>query len=197
MEENIEVILRKAKLGDRKAVERIIIKYERLIHKKANSFFIKNYEYEDLLQIAKLTTIKAIDRYDIQKAYNFTVYLDRAITNNFLVIIRSVAKTNNEISLDYKSEDEGNIYDMLSSKIIIEDIIEDKFIKKKLRESLETLDIDELKLIKDIYVDRKTIQEIANTKNEKYNIVRRKREKILLKLKKIFYQEKIMSINLN
>ncbi|MGL4990785.1 MAG: sigma-70 family RNA polymerase sigma factor [Sarcina sp.] len=192
MKTNIEFLLKQAKLGDKKAITIIIEKYERLIHKKANSFFIKNYDYEDLLQIGRLTMLKAIEQYDMEKAYNFTAYLDRAITNNFLVIIRSVGKTNNEISLDYKTENDGNIYDTLGSEIIIEKIIEEKFIKEKLREALNTLDKEELLLIKELYIDKKTIKEVASIKNQKYTMIRGKREKILLKLKSFFVQNKLI-----
>ena len=53
-------VLVAAKDGNEKAKEYILEKYEPMIINRAMSYFIKGYEVEDLIQIARFTVLIAI-----------------------------------------------------------------------------------------------------------------------------------------
>lgn len=179
MKECFSDILQGAKQGDELAKEYILNKYEPLINSRASRFFIKNYEHEDLIQIARLTTLKAINNYDENKIGNFTAYLDRAIVNNFSAMIRSIAKTNNELSLDFKSTDDNEIHEIISCAELTEDIVEKKEIKDTIENILKGLDEDNRRIINFLYFEKNTLRQWSNTTGESYTKARRRREKIL------------------
>lgn len=184
LERSFGEILELAKGGDMKSREYIMKKYEPLMYKRSNLFFIKNYDDEDLFQIARVVALKAIDSYDKEKASNFTAYLDKAITNNFTNMLRGISNRNNELSLDFETEKNCEVHDILASDEFIEDIIERKELYSFVKKALDNLSKDERDIINFLYFEGINLKELSELKSDSYSKIRRKRNKILFKIKK-------------
>lgn len=184
MERNLKDIIIEAKSGDKKASEFILEKYNPLIIKRAISYFIKGYDTEDLIQIARVTTLVAIDKYDILSKSNFTAYLDRAIANNFNNMLRNNMKLKYQSSLDISANDGMTIGDLIADEKFTEEIIEKKFMLNQLLIALDELDIYDKELILFLYSENSgNLTKWSKTKGESYAKVRKRRNEILKILK--------------
>lgn len=151
----MEDLLVLAKRGDENAKEDLIKKYYPLIIKEAKNVFLKEFTFEDLIQIGILNLINAIEKYDLNKGtIYFTGYVSMAIKNGFRYLCRSEIRYNSQFSLN-KTNEEGlelglNIIDDSS---YTEDIILNDLIKEVLVKALDTLDKEERDLIDFLYIN--------------------------------------------
>lgn len=74
---------------------------------------------------------------------------------------------------------------MADEKMDIQKIIETKEILQLLCEALLTLNDDEFKLVKDLFFEDKTLNEISQSSKVSITIVARRRDKILSYIKKM------------
>lgn len=72
--ENIELLLKKAKDGDLCAQERIIEENMGLVHSVVKRFYGRGFEAEDLFQIGCIGLIKAVQKFDIGFNVKFSTY---------------------------------------------------------------------------------------------------------------------------
>lgn len=184
MERNLYEVLISAKENDEEAKEYILVKYEPMIINRAMSYFIKGYEVEDLIQIAKFTALVAVNKFDLESKSNFTSYLDRAIKNNFSNLLRKTVKTNYEASLDFKLSEEDELLDVLASEDLTDEEVINNFMREELAELLSALSKEDLELLKFLYFENKTLSEWSRKTNQKYYDARKRRDYLLTFLRK-------------
>lgn len=172
-------VLVAAKDGNEKAKEYILEKYEPMIINRAMSYFIKGYEVEDLIQIARFTVLIAIDKFDFESKSNFTSYLDRAIKNNFSNLLRKTIKTHYEASLDFKISEEDNLLDVLASESLTDEEVIMSFLREELIDLLAGLSKEDLDLLKFLYFENRSLSERTRITNQKYYDARKRRDYLL------------------
>ncbi|MGL5069629.1 MAG: sigma-70 family RNA polymerase sigma factor [Sarcina sp.] len=179
MENNLYEILVAAKNGQNEAKEYIIEKYEPMIINRAISYFIKGYETEDLIQIARYTALIAIEKYDLSAKGNFTSYLDRAIKNNFNNMLRSVMKKQFETSLDIQIGADIELLDVLASETLTDEEVIKNSLREELTELLSEMSKEDLELLRFLYFENKTISEFSRKTGIKYYLIRKRRDYLL------------------
>lgn len=184
MERDLSKVILKAKDGDKKAMEFILEKYNPLIIKRAISYFIKGYDTEDLIQIGRLTTLNAIEKYNPLSKSNFTSYLNMAIKNNFNNMLRNSMKLNYQSSLDISTGEGMTIVDLLADENFTEEIVEKNFLIKELLTALDELDVYDKEFILFLYSNSTgNLTKWSEAKGENYSKVRKRREVIIETLK--------------
>lgn len=179
----MENLIIKAKQGDKGALEEILRKFQPLINNTAMRFYIYGYENEDIKQLAVLAIIKAIEKFDISLSNSFPSYVKETVRNTIY----------KEIDKAEKVYFKGKISKEIATFIDIKDIVDENtniqedYIKKEGREDLEIaislLKEEERVLLKELYVENKTLKEYAEEKNIEYHNARYAKEKIIKKLK--------------
>ncbi|MBD7914729.1 sigma-70 family RNA polymerase sigma factor [Clostridium sp. Sa3CUN1] len=173
----------KARQEDKKALEEIIEKFRPLINNTAISFYIYGHDSDDIKQIAILSIINAINKFDITKEELFTAYVKKCVKNSMYKEIEKATK------VYYKDKESKEISQLLEEKDIISDelSLQDKFIKKEEKQNLEKaislLEDTERKLLKELYVENKTLADYAKENNIEYHKVRYIKETTIKKLK--------------
>lgn len=173
----------KAKQEDKQALGEIIDKFIPLINNTANSFYIYGHDTEDIKQIATLSIIKAIKTFDITKEELFTAYVNKCVKNSMYKEIEKATK------VYYKDKESKEISQLLEEKDIISDALslQDEFIKKEeklnLEKAISLLEDSERNLLKEIYVENKTLTDYAKENNIEYHKARYSKESTIKKLK--------------
>lgn len=176
----------KAKQEDKTALEEIIEKFRPLINKTAISFYIYGHDNEDIKQIAILSIINAIYKFDITKEESFTAYVNKCVKNSMYKEIEKATK------LYYRDKENREISQFLEEKDIISDetSIQDEFIKKEeklnLEKAISLLDDSERKLLKELYVENKALTDYAKENNIEYHKARYIKETTIKKLKNFY-----------
>lgn len=181
-------ILKSAQAGDESAKLCIINKYEKLILKYSNSYHLKNYDIDDLIQIGNMAVLYAINKFDLEKGNRcIDSYMINSIKNAYRNLGRENIKYSNESSLniliktgDYVSE----IIDLIEDNINIENLVVDKSSIKTLTEALTHLSDFEKNLINEVYLTPKgSLLKYCKSNNLSYNQTRTKLKSILKFLK--------------
>ncbi|WP_373899190.1 sigma-70 family RNA polymerase sigma factor [Haloimpatiens sp. FM7315] len=179
-----EVVIR-AKNKDEKAIEEIIKRFKPFIYKMINSIYIKGQEKEDLWQMANISIINVLKKFDTERSSNFTSYVTTAIRNDFYYEIRRKAKENYDISLQTPVEEGINIEDTLKDTFDLES----EYLKK---ERLQELNAIIAKLSKEereilsVMLNYKggAMREYAKKKGVSYSAIYKRKMKVLEKIKK-------------
>lgn len=112
--------LRRAKMGDKEAKDKLITHNMRLV-----AHVVKKYsgaaETDDLISVGSIGLIKAVNSFDESKGAQLATYTARCIENEILMLIRSNKKFKNDMSLSdpVGTDKEGNeltLMDLLSEK---------------------------------------------------------------------------------
>lgn len=139
--EEIEYI-KKAKLGNKEARNKLIEHNLRLVAHIVKKFDYKPEDQDDLISIGTIGLIKGVDSFSNSHGTRITTYCARCIENEILMYFRSNNKNNRNISIHEsigydKDGNEITIVDIL--KTPKPDFIEDIYIK------------DNIKLLKDYF----------------------------------------------
>jgi RNA polymerase sporulation-specific sigma factor len=78
--------------GDRFAVERLITKYENIVHRKANTYFLVGSDRDDVVQEGLIGLYKAICDYDENKRASFRSFAELCITRQIISSIKSATR---------------------------------------------------------------------------------------------------------
>lgn len=78
-----------ASSGDERATDVIIRRYEPLVHKLSNKYFLKGGDRDDLVQNGLIGMWDAIKTYDVNKNDNFGKYIAHAVDNRLKSAVRS------------------------------------------------------------------------------------------------------------
>ncbi len=180
----------RAKSGDKKAMEEVIISFKPFVIKTALSTYIKGYDMEDLIQIGEMSIIKAVNMFDNLKSNSFITYVTNAIKINFYELIRKNIKSASVCSLNSVNKEGYEIIDSLVS----EENIEDEIIKEEenmdLKRALSLLKAEDKEIIYYFYFQKKTLQEYRKEKGIGYRTAVDRKKRALGKLKKILKEWK-------
>ncbi|WP_125153608.1 sigma-70 family RNA polymerase sigma factor [Clostridium rectalis] len=179
---DIEKLVIKAKEGNKKSLELLLLKLKPLVLKEAQKVFIKNYSMEDLIQIGYVSILKSINKYNPAKK-RFLGYASAAIKNNYNYLIREKSNMHFEESL-YKETFQGlTLMNLLhSSENIQEDYIK-KELLTTLYKSIDKLSKEEKEIIIWIYFHEKSLKSYSIFKNKNYGQCRYLKNKALKNLK--------------
>lgn len=178
----IEKII-KAKQGDKEALEYIIKRFTPFIIKTARSIYINGQDIEDLIQIGKISVMKAVDKYDITRGNGFVSYVMSAVTRNFYNLIRSRVRQGTTYSLNSQNSEGFELMDSLQSDFNMEEDYEKSEEKFMLMKVLEKLSKEEGELINWIYFQNKTLEKYAREKDICYKTALNRKKKVLIKLR--------------
>ncbi len=98
--EEEEECVRKAKLGDKVAREKLIEHNLRLVAHIVKKYDHRNEDMDDLLSIGTIGLIKGIDSYSYKHGTRITTYAAKCIENEIRMFFRSDKKNNKNISLN-------------------------------------------------------------------------------------------------
>jgi len=116
--EEEEEYIKKAKLGDREARNKLIEHNLRLVAHIVKKFESKNQDVDDLIGIGTIGLIKGIDTYSEKHGTRITTYCARCIENEILMHFRGDKKNSKNISIY-----EGIGFDKEGNEITILDIL--------------------------------------------------------------------------
>lgn len=85
-------LLSNVQKGDEFAVERLITKYEKIVQKKANTYFLVGSERDDVVQEGLIGLYKAICDYDENKRSSFKSFAELCITRQIISSIKSATR---------------------------------------------------------------------------------------------------------
>ncbi len=116
--EEEEECIKKAKLGDNDARNKLIEHNLRLVAHIVKKFDYKNVEQDDLISIGTIGLIKGIDSFSNQHGTRITTYCARCIENEVLMYFRANNKTTKNVSIN-----ESIGFDKDGNEITIVDIL--------------------------------------------------------------------------
>lgn len=182
---NIDVLIERAKAGDREALGKIVEAYKPFVIKTALGIFITGSDMEDLVQEGCISIINAVNLYDKNKCSNFTSYVTNAVRNNFFYAIRKAARRNYDCSLEAEVSEGVEFMEYLTDDFDIEEDYIQKENIKELKAELKTLSKGQLEFLKVLYNDEGgTIKSRAEELGIKYAALIKRRDKILKKLRR-------------
>lgn len=179
----LEIIVDKAKNGDKSSMEELLIRFKPLIVKNARSTFISGLDENDFIQIGYLTILKALKKYDKSKSNNFVSYIYYSLRNNYYYEVRQKCRYKTEISLNKPIADGIELGDELKDPDNLEDMVFHKELLDKVFSEIRSLPLDEKKLIKFIYIEKRSLVEYCKINNIAYNTGAKRKERILKKLR--------------
>lgn len=157
---DMEKLIKSAKLGNSQAMETILNKFNYFIMKHARKYIIPSHDFEDLIQHGFLSIIRAVQLYKLG-SNNFTTYCNNAIINNFKALLKGHIKHFREVQnqeflnaqmYDFTLEDEVIAHDETLRVIKI----------------LNSFPEEEKNIISGVYLQNKTLKEVAATCNINY-----------------------------
>lgn len=142
--EEEELCIKRAKLGDKQARNKLIEHNLRLVAHIVKKFESKYVDQDDLISIGTIGLIKGVDTFSNGKGVKITTYCARCIENEILMYFRSNNKTTKNISINEsigydKDGNEISIMDVL--KAPKPDFIEDISLKDDIKLLNQYMDI--------------------------------------------------------
>lgn len=191
--------LRRYKLGDKEARDKLIEHNLRLVAHIVKKYSMVDKETDDLISIGTIGLIKAIDTFDDEKGIRLATYASRCIDNELLMMLRSGKRLAKEVYLydPIGSDREGNEINLLdiieeAEVDIVENIILEDDIKKLYHNISKVLSDREREIICLRYglSNRREVtqREIANKLGISRSYVSRIEKKALKKLRECFEQ---------
>lgn len=174
----LEEIILKAKTGDKKSINLIIKKYKFYIFKKARTYHIPEYNFEDLVQHGYLSVINAIHMYK-PNSNSYNGYFLAAIDLNFKALLKDEIKHFREFQDKDILERKDYYAFTLEDEIIAYDEV------KKLYKALDKLNSIEREILERHYINEESYKEIACTLDIKYNRIIYLKDNAFKKLKNL------------
>ncbi|WP_368490064.1 RNA polymerase sigma factor [Clostridium sp. BJN0013] len=179
----LENLLKKAKSGDKIAVEEICKKFNGMIISLCRFIYINGYTMEDMIQEGRVSLIKAIHSYDLNSKYPFPAYAKSAVKKNFHWKIRNNTRKPRCCSIHSCNSQGNELSDMIPSTENIEEDFIKKQYKIKLREAIEKLPEEKRDIIIWYHILEKDLKEYAIRKGIAYRTAVYKKKKALDSLK--------------
>lgn len=199
-EEEEEECIRKMKLGDKDARNKLIEHNLRLVAHIVKKFESSVQDVDDLIGIGTVGLIKGIDTYSTNKKVKLTTYAAKCCENEILMYFRSNKKNSKNVSIyeGISFDKEGNeitILDILKTKD--PDYLEDIYIKDNivlLKKYLSILTKREKEIINHRYgingYEEKTQKEIAKNMGISRSYVSRIEKRAITKILREFIKNK-------
>lgn len=170
-EKTEEEIVLEAKVGNTRAQEYIISKYENFVKAKARSYFLIGADKEDIYQEGMIGLYKAIRDFNAEKSNTFRGFAELCVTRQIITAIKTATRQkhiplNTYVSLNKPvSEDESDrtLLDIISSIKITdpEELIISQEQKEHIEDEIAKV-LSELEMeVLQSYLDGKSYQEIA------------------------------------
>ena len=181
--EKIENLVLQAKLGDSKSKEALAEEFTPLIINLSKKSFINSYEFADIKNECYHTLFRCVTIYNCSN-HRFVAYATNALKNtvNNLIRIsnrRAPSEGPSAFILD------GNLEHTLYSEAIdMDDIMFDKFYKKKLDKAVKNLSLNDRELIDYVYYKNHTLKSYSQLKGIPYSTVVQRKNDILKSLKR-------------
>lgn len=171
-EREIIKLLDRAKANDQKAIEEIILRYNKLIYKIIYEINLSSLK-EDAYQEALIALLKAIKRYDQKKGIKFITFL-------YTVVKRHIIRyRDNEKTHYFANENIENIKNIENTEII--DKIYNKILFTEILDKLNTKD----KFFIELHYKKKlSLAEISKILNVSKQAVSFKKKQILSKIRR-------------
>jgi RNA polymerase sporulation-specific sigma factor len=162
---------------------KIIGDFEPLVKKCIKMYIKDNDRCEDAMQEGRITILSCIKNYDLSSPAPFEAYVKMAV----IYSIKNLGlKYREHISLDEElTEEGGSLHDLLDSGIDLEGDAVKREELKNLGSALDKLPEGERKLIKEFYLEGKTMREMSKGKRCHYMTVVRRKERALGKLREL------------
>lgn len=85
-------ILQHGQKGDKLAIDYLMNKYEGIVHKKANTYFLVGSDRDDVVQEGLIGLYKAICDYDETKRSSFKTFAELCITRQIITSIKTATR---------------------------------------------------------------------------------------------------------
>lgn len=87
-----EELIPQVHAGDAAATQYILNKYEQIVHKKANGYFLMGSDRDDVVQEGRIGLFKAIADFDKSKNASFRSFAELCITRQIITSIKSATR---------------------------------------------------------------------------------------------------------
>jgi len=166
-------------------MEFIVERFTGLVVKTARGIYVKGQEFQDLIQIGRLSIIKAVNMFDDSKGKGFTSYVKNAIIKNFYYLIRGTVKTASCCSLNSLNSQGIEIMECIVSEENVEEQIIENEEAAALNRALRELSEKEREIIEWFYIQNKALGQYAEEKGIGYRTAIDRKKRALEKLKNI------------
>jgi RNA polymerase sporulation-specific sigma factor len=183
MYEELNELLAKAKLGDKKSKQKILELLYPLIISSIRRYYNKSNEYEDLIQGGREVILYCINNFDETKGVHFLGYIKTRL--RYFYLNKHNEKLTISLNAKVGEDNEEEIVDLLKSDIEnpLESLLrlEEKMI---LQDALSTLTTRQGEIIIDFYFENLTLDEISKKLDISYRTVVNTKTAALNKLRK-------------
>jgi RNA polymerase sporulation-specific sigma factor len=181
----IETCVIRVKSGIEEDFGKLMNQFRPFIYKTANSFNIKSYDIEDLVQLGNIALMKAVLKYKVG-SHTFSSYAYNSIKNEFRLAARINAKIGNELSINTPVNDsdlnETEFADFLEDPDNFEeDLIKSESIKE-VKQAIGLLSDEEIEFVDLIYYKGIQLKTYAEDKSISYYQALATKRKVLKKL---------------
>jgi RNA polymerase sporulation-specific sigma factor len=181
----IENCVAGAKNGNRDELLKIIEQYKPFIVRTTKAYRIKNYDFQDLLQIGYTALIKAVEKYKTG-SNAFSTYAYTTIENALRYTARQNNRYEKEISLFAPvAAGDSRIIEYIDHIEAPVDFEEDFLYTESIsevRRAVSKLPPEEAELVNMVYYRKCSLNKYADVKGISYGSARRKKSKVLNKL---------------
>ena len=134
--EDMELIA-KALKGEQKAFERLMSKYQQMIHNLIFRMIYKKEDVEDLTQEAFIKAFNSLEKFD--KQFSFATWLCKIATNNCIDYLRKKKLSTFSIDKEIESDEDNMQFEIPDSNFIPDKNILDSERKKILQNAIQNL----------------------------------------------------------
>lgn len=164
-------------------MEAVIKSFTPCIIKNARSIYIKGHEVSDLVQIGRLSVIKAVNMFDINKSKSAASYIKNSIVKNFYYLMRGSIKKVSCCSLNSINDEGQELIDTIASEETLEEKVLEEEEKAALKRAVDKLPEKYREVILWFYIENKTLDQYSKEKGIPYRTVKHRKNKALEKLK--------------
>lgn len=182
MYKELEDLVMKAKMGDRKSKEIIVEKLTPLIIKSIRRNYNNINEFEDLLQEGRLQVLQCIEDYDVNRETYFAGYVQAML--RYLYLNKHKAKKVTSLNVRVGEEEDGELIDLIADDVDIEEMIIEEEVRKDLYSTLEILTLRQKEVIYYFYFRQMAIKDIGDLLQISYRTVVNTKTQALDKIRK-------------
>lgn len=174
-----------AKNGDKQALQNIIEMLSPAIYKICCRYYIKNYELEDLIQISRMSVMKAVEKYNFNSKAGFKTYASSAIENNLKCVLRGECKRNYDVSSNTPLDEDITLADTFQDDFNMEEDYCRNEEYNQLYECVNKLEPIYKDILYWVYFCNGKLKDYAIKENISIECCRRRKARALKKLREI------------
>ena len=173
----MENLVIQAKAGDKSAALELLEEFMPFIMNAARKIYIRNWDFEDMVQLGRVSFLKAIDMYNTAGSFSFPAYAVNAVRKNYYNEIRRAASRDYVLDMETLTS--------LPATDNTEEFLIRKETERLLHECLQLLSKEDSELLDWYYFQKLGIKEYAKARCLPYNLVVKRKQRILQRLKKM------------